>query len=103
RFLIGASAVAALGSADALFLEPRNLVSEHIDIRLRRLPEAFRGFRIAQISDVHFGPYMGKSGLERALQLAQSFQPDVLALTGDFVSHPFGGPNGPRGARYAEP
>ena len=103
RFLIGASAVAAIGSADALFLEPRNLVSEHIDIRLRRLPEEFRGFRIAQISDVHFGPYMGKSGLERALQLAQSFQPDLLALTGDFVSHPFGGSHGPRGAHYAEP
>ena len=103
RFLIGASAVAAIGSADALFLEPRNLASEHIDIRLRRLPEEFRGFRIAQISDVHFGPYMGKSGLERALQLAQSFRPDLLALTGDFVSHPFGGSNGPRGAHYAEP
>jgi uncharacterized protein len=73
RFLIGASAVAAIGSADALFLEPRNLVSEHVDIRLRRLPEEFRGFRIAQISDVHFGPYMGRSGLERALQRAQSF------------------------------
>jgi len=103
RFLIGASAVAAIGSADALFLEPRNLVSEHIDIRLKRLPEEFRGFRIAQISDVHFGPYMGKSGLERALQLAQSFRPDLLALTGDFVSHPFGGSNGSRGAHFAEP
>jgi len=103
RFLIGASAVAAIGSADALFLEPRNLVSEHIDIRLRRPPEEFRGFRIAQISDVHFGPYRGRSGLERALQRAQSFQPDLLALTGDFVSHPFGGSNGPRGAHYAEP
>jgi hypothetical protein len=103
RFLIGASAVAAIGSADALFLEPRNLVSEHIDIRLRRPPEEFRGFRIAQISDVHFGPYRGRSGLERALQRAPSFQPDLLALTGDFVSHPFGGSNGPRGAHYAEP
>ena len=67
------------------------------------MPEEFRGFRIAQISDVHFGPYMGKSGLERALPLAQSFQPDLQALTGDFVSHPFGGSHGPRGAHYAEP
>jgi predicted MPP superfamily phosphohydrolase len=103
RFLIGASAAAAIGSVDGLFLEPRNLVSEHIDIRLERLPEEFHGFRIAQISDIHFGPYMGKAGLERALQLAQSFRPDLLALTGDFVSHPFGGSNGPIGAHYAEP
>jgi predicted MPP superfamily phosphohydrolase len=103
RFLIGASAVAAIGSVDGFFLEPRNLVSEHIEVRLARLPEEFHGFRIAQISDIHFGPYMGKAGLERALQLAQSFRPDLLALTGDFVSHPFGGSNGPFGAHYAEP
>jgi predicted MPP superfamily phosphohydrolase len=103
RFLIGASAVAAIGAADGLFLEPRNLVAEHVNLRLSRLPEAFHGFRIAQISDVHFGPYMGKADLERAVQLAQSFRPDLLALTGDFVSHPFFGGNGPRGARHAEP
>src|SRR6266849_244458 len=103
RFLIGASAVAAIGAADGLFLEPRNLVAEHVNVRLSRLPEAFHGFRIAQISDVHFGPYMGKADLERAVQLAQSFRPDLLALTGDFVSHPFFGGNGPRGARHAEP
>jgi predicted MPP superfamily phosphohydrolase len=59
-----------MGSVDASFLEPGNLVSEHIDIRLARLPAEFHGFRIAQISDLHFGPYMGKAGLERALQLA---------------------------------
>jgi uncharacterized protein len=103
RFLIGASAAAAIGTADGLFLEPRNLVSERIDIRLKRLPREFHGFRIVQISDVHFGPYMGKTGLERALELAKSFSPDLLALTGDFVSHPFGGSNGLRGAHYAEP
>jgi uncharacterized protein len=103
RFLIGASAVATIGSADALFVEPKNLVSEHVDIRLTRLPKEFHGFRIAQISDVHFGPYMGKTGLERALQLARSFRPDLLVRTGDFVSHPFGESNGARGAHCAEP
>jgi predicted MPP superfamily phosphohydrolase len=103
RFLTGASAVAAIGGAHALFLEPKTLVAERVDVRLPRLPEEFLGFRIAQISDVHFGPYMGKPGLERAVQLAQSFRPDLLVLTGDFVSHPLGEPNGLRGARNADP
>jgi uncharacterized protein len=94
---------AAFAGTDGLFLEPRNLVAERLNIHLARLPEAFRSFRIAQISDVHFGPYMGKPGLERALRLAQSFQPDLLALTGDFVSHPFGKSYGVQGAHYAEP
>src|SRR3981081_2694555 len=99
RFLTGASAVAAIGGADALSLEPNTLVAARVDVRLQRLPAEFHGFRIAQISDVHFGPYMGKPGLERAVQLAQSFRPDLLVLTGDFVSHPLGEPNGLRGAR----
>jgi predicted MPP superfamily phosphohydrolase len=85
QFLVAASAVASIGCADALFLEPKNLVSEHLDIRLLRLPEEFHGFRIAQISDIHFGPYIGKGGLERALQLALSFRPDLLALIGALI------------------
>lgn len=103
RFLIGACTVVAIGATDAVFVEPKNLLAEHIDIRLNRLPEEFHGFRIAQISDVHFGPYMGKPALQRAVRLAESFRPDLLVLTGDFVSHPFGVSNGSRGARQAEP
>ena len=92
----------ALG-ADALFIEPRDLVAERVNITPDRLPEEFHGYRIAQISDIHFGPYMGEAGVERAVHLAQTFRPDLLILTGDFVSHPFRKPNGREGARYAEP
>lgn len=46
---------------------------------------------------------MGKSGVEQAVGLAQAFRPDLAVLTGDFVSHPLGKPNGPAGAYYAEP
>jgi uncharacterized protein len=103
RFLIGASALAAVGGIDGLFLEPKNLVAERVSVRLKRLPEEFDGFRIAQISDFHFGPYMGKAGVEKAVRLAETFRPDLVVLTGDFVSHPFRKPNGPAGARHAEP
>jgi uncharacterized protein len=102
RFLVGASAIAAIGGADVLLLEPNTVVSERVNISLKRLPESFHGFRIAQISDVHFGPYMGRDRLGRALQLAQSFRPDLLVLTGDFVSHPFGKSDSDAG-QFAEP
>ena len=46
---------------------------------------------------------MDRAGLERAVGLAQAFQPDLVALTGDFVSHPFRQRNGLEGARNAEP
>ncbi len=90
-------------TAEALVLEPGSPVGEHVEIHLKRLPEAFAGFRIAQLSDIHFGPYMDQQRLERAVRLAQAFQPDMVALTGDFVSHPLGQRNGNAGARNAEP
>ena len=95
--------LAALAGADTVFIEPHDLQARRVTVSLRRLPEAFEGFRIAQISDIHFGPYMGSIGLGRAVRLAQSFHPDVVALTGDFVSHPWMKPNGRAGARFIEP
>ena len=104
RFLAGTlTGLAAFTLADTLFLEPRNLQSRKITISLKRLPEAFDGFRIAQISDIHFGPYMGQAGVHRAVRLARTFHPDLVVLTGDFVSHPWGQPNGRVGALSVEP
>jgi uncharacterized protein len=99
----GVSGLAALALGNTLFVEPQQLQARRVNIRLKRLPEAFDGFRIAQISDIHFGPYMGRAGVERAVRLAQSFNPDLVALTGDFVSHPWLHGNGRAGAMFIEP
>jgi predicted MPP superfamily phosphohydrolase len=101
---VGLTALAGTGLAFEGFLrEPNHPLAEHIEVRLARLPEAFDGFRIAQITDIHFGPYMDQPELERSVRLAQQFQPDLVALTGDFVSHPFHQRDGLEGARNAEP
>lgn len=78
-------------------------MGERVEIQLDRLPESFHGFRIAQISDIHYGPWMNQAGVERGMRIAQAFHPDLVVLTGDFVSHPLGQSNGPAGARNAEP
>jgi uncharacterized protein len=104
RFLgYGLATLAGAAAVDGFLVEPGHPVAERREIRLRRLPESFAGFRIAQITDIHFGPYMGKRGVERGVRLAREFNPDLVVLTGDFVSHPFGQDYGPAGARHAEP
>jgi uncharacterized protein len=104
RFLgYGLATLAGAAAIDGFLIEPGHPVAERREIRLRRLPESFAGFRIAQITDIHFGPYMGKHGVERAVRLAREFKPDLVVLTGDFVSHPFGQDYGPAGAHHAEP
>jgi uncharacterized protein len=99
----GLVGLTSAGLADAAYVEPKKLVVRRVDIHLPRLPEAFHGFRLAQISDLHYGPYLGKPEVARAIELAREFHPDVVVLTGDFVSHPLHQPNGREGARFIEP
>src|ERR1700675_1582737 len=108
QFVLGsglalASAVGGGVAFEGFLREPQHPVADPIQVRLDRLPETFDGFRIAQITDIHFGPYMTQPELERSVRLAQEFQPELVVLTGDFVSHPWRQRNGLEGARNAEP
>lgn len=55
-------------------------------IRLARLPKAFDGFTIAQLSDIHIGPFMSENEIARYVAIANSLRPDLTVLTGDFVT-----------------
>ena len=48
-----------------------------------RLPEAFDGYRIAHISDLH-NTEMGKDN-ERLLDMLRGAYPDIIAITGDII------------------
>ncbi|MGA9995958.1 MAG: metallophosphoesterase, partial [Pyrinomonadaceae bacterium] len=67
--------------------EPYMLTIERQPVYLRRLPKALDGFRIVQLSDIHHGPFTGSEQVERAIEAANSLEPDIIALTGDYVSH----------------
>jgi len=73
--------------ARAAFAEPYQLVVEHHLVKLRRLPPALDGLRIVQLSDIHHSPFTGREQIERAVATANSLQPDIIALTGDYISH----------------
>ena len=67
--------------------EPQLLAVENHAIGLRRLPPEMDGLRIVQLSDIHHSPLTGREHIERAIETANSLQPDIIALTGDYVSH----------------
>lgn len=56
-------------------------------IWLDALPEAFHGLRIVQISDIHHGLFLPKEWLSEAVRQANRLDPDIIALTGDFVTY----------------
>ncbi len=73
--------------ARAAFAEPYQLSVEQHAIGLRRLPRELDGFRVVHLSDIHHSPFTGREQVERAVEVANSLQPDIIALTGDYVSH----------------
>lgn len=66
-------------------VEPSWMEVKRVRLKLRRLPEAFSGLRIAQLSDIHIGPWMSLEKIREILNVVVAQSPDVLALTGDFV------------------
>jgi predicted MPP superfamily phosphohydrolase len=56
-----------------------------VDVPIANLPQELDGFKIAQISDLHVGPTIGRSYTEQVVQMVNELSPDLIALTGDFV------------------
>jgi predicted MPP superfamily phosphohydrolase len=55
-------------------------------IRLARLPKAFEGFRIAQLSDLHISPFTTAEHIRHCVTITNALKSDLIALTGDFIS-----------------
>ena len=63
-------------------------------VRLRNLPDSFRGTSIALVTDVHHGPWVPLYYVERVVRMVMNTKPDLICLGGDYVHmHP----------RYIEP
>ncbi len=89
KWMCAAGAVATLGAGTTAYgyhVEPFQLRVERVTIPLTRLPGAFEGLTIAQLSDLHLGPYVSEEYLLRAVNLTNALKPDLIVLTGDLVN-----------------
>lgn len=84
RFALGIAAV-EVGAMYTALVEPSWVEVTQTHPKLPRLPAAFSGFRMVQISDLHFGGWMTVEKLQAALSMVYAQKPDVVAITGDFV------------------
>ena len=76
-----------LEMARTALAEPFDLSVESLAVGLKRLPRPLDGLRVVQLSDIHHSPFTSREQVERAVEIANALQPDVVALTGDYVSH----------------
>lgn len=67
--------------------EANTLKIEEISISLKRLPKKLDGFKLVQLSDIHHSPFTDLEHIEKAVAIANELEPDMVLLTGDYVSH----------------
>ena len=56
-----------------------------VEVKLADLDSAFAGLTVAQLSDLHLGVYTSADYLRRCVEIVNSLQPDLVALTGDYT------------------
>lgn len=87
RGCLTALIILALIAAAAAFLikdSRDDLEISRYEVASQKLPESFDGFKIVQLSDLH-GAEFGEDGME-LVEKVGSLEPDMIALTGDFVT-----------------
>jgi predicted MPP superfamily phosphohydrolase len=83
-------------------LEPNRPRLVRRDFFFPRWPEQLDGFTIALLSDFHYDPYFSIHPLHAAIPVVNRLRPDLIVLTGDFVSVPWIG-DVEKAASAAEP
>ena len=85
RVFASTIAVAAIILSVVGYFGSRALVMRDVSVSIPNLPPQFDGTRIAQLSDLHVGPQISARYLQRVVRAVESFNPDLIAVTGDLI------------------
>ncbi|KAA1245107.1 metallophosphoesterase [Aquimarina sp. RZ0] len=86
QLALGVAAIPFAGLIHGIFKGKYNFkVINHV-LYFKELPEAFDGFRLAQISDIHSGSFDEVAKIEYAVDLINQQEMDLLLFTGDIVN-----------------
>ena len=56
---------------------------KYVNVPIPNLKSSLEGFKIAQISDLHIGPFIGASYSKKVVDTIRGLSPSIVALTGD--------------------
>ncbi len=82
--LIGSGAAAGLYANQ---IEPHWIDVVRRDMPIENLPNSLHNKTLIQISDLHIGPIVDDDYMRDALGLVSQLKPDILAITGDFMTY----------------
>lgn len=87
RSIAGAAVVMGLPvvGAYSYFIAPHKVRVDLLKLPLSKRYPDLKGLKIAQISDIHYGPtYCSEKHFEKICQLISDGNPDLLVMTGDY-------------------
>ncbi|MEA5572738.1 metallophosphoesterase [Calothrix sp. UHCC 0171] len=70
----------------AYFIEPNWIEVNSLQLTLPHLAREFDEYKIVQISDIHVNKWMAQARLHRIFRLVNQQKPDLIAITGDFIT-----------------
>ncbi len=87
--LVSAGAAAAAGLTAWGLFESQWLRTRTLEVAVPGLPPALDGLSILHLSDFHAGtPSFNTRSMRKAIDFGVGARPDIVAVTGDIVSHP---------------
>ncbi|MEN6521626.1 MAG: metallophosphoesterase [Armatimonadota bacterium] len=72
---------------DMFVYEPRHIELNTYYVPVQNLPQGLDGLRVVQMSDLHLGATTSNGIISKAVDIANSARPDIVVLTGDFVTY----------------
>ena len=67
----------------ARYIEPNNIVVAEINIKDESIPSTFYGYKVAQISDIHYKTTISKEDLKKAVDKINKNKPNIIIISGD--------------------
>jgi hypothetical protein len=86
RRAVLAAAVPAAVCGYGVFIERERYVLQEVNLPIPGLPADLDGLRLVQLTDIHYGPYLGRDDLLRAIAMANETKAHVALVTGDLIS-----------------
>ncbi|MCG9912407.1 MAG: metallophosphoesterase [Flavobacteriales bacterium] len=70
-----------------IFRTAGNFKIHRVRLQLNKMPEAFKGLKIVQISDIHTGSFFSKARMQEAVDEILELKPDMVLFSGDLVNN----------------